>query len=81
MAPKVINRVYKAAKNYVAWKSKNQPHYKPWLNPEQMMSDLPRFDPADIQEFDITASSDSLEEAGEAQESDLKDEDLWGRGV
>lgn len=76
MAPKVINRLYKAGKNYQAWKSKNRPEYKPWLFPEQMMLDLPRLDPSDIEQFDMSTSSDSLEEECSMKEEDVMDEDL-----
>ncbi|XP_076468257.1 START domain-containing protein 10-like [Babylonia areolata] len=75
MAPKVTNRLYKAAKNYPAWKSKNQPEFKPWLFPEQMMASLPLYDPADLQEFKMSASSESLEELGEMREEDFQDDD------
>nr|KAG5687275.1 hypothetical protein BaRGS_010262 [Batillaria attramentaria] len=76
MAPKVVNRLYKAGKNYLSWKSKNRPEYKPWLFPEQMMTDLPRLDPSDIQLFDMAASSDSLDEECNLREEEFKDEDL-----
>lgn len=76
MAPKVMNRLLKAAKNYPAWKSKNRPEYKPWLNPEQMMVELPRYSPADIVPLDVKSSSDSLEETGGMVEGDFQDDDL-----
>ncbi|XP_005097481.1 START domain-containing protein 10 [Aplysia californica] len=74
-APKVIGRIYKAAKGYEAWKSKNRPEFKPWANPEQMMSSLPKFNPADVASDEkLAASNESLEE-GELEEADFKDED------
>ncbi|KAL8562216.1 hypothetical protein ACOMHN_005201 [Nucella lapillus] len=75
MAPKVMNRLYKAAKNYTGWKSKNQPELKPWLYPEQMVVSLPTFDPADLEEFKLSASCESLEEPGDFREEDFQDED------
>jgi hypothetical protein len=76
MAPKVMNRLLKAAQKYPAWKSKNRPEYKPWLNAEQMMMDLPRFSPEDIDTYDMQASSDSIEETADMSETDVKDDDL-----
>lgn len=75
-APKVINRIYKAAKNYQSWKLKNNPDWKPWINPEQMMSNLSKFNPEDVVEtLDISSQDEELEEEGEIQEADWKDDD------
>ncbi|GFR96989.1 PCTP-like protein [Elysia marginata] len=77
-APKVISRIHKAAKSYSSWKAKNRPDFKPWLYPEQMMSELPRFNPDDIVSGEkLAASSESLEEEeeGACKEADLEDED------
>ncbi|XP_059152728.1 START domain-containing protein 10-like [Physella acuta] len=74
-APKVINRIYKAAKTYHTWKAKNNPSFKPWLNPEQMMTMLPPYNPADNVVQDVmTGSKESLDEE-ELNEADFKDED------
>jgi hypothetical protein len=74
-APKVINRIYKAAKTYHTWKAKNQPNVKPWLNPEQMLTILPKYNPADIISNEkLEASSESLDE-DEMIEADFKDDD------
>lgn len=70
----VISRIYKATKNYHAWKAKNRPDFKPWLNPEQMMTFLPRFNQVDIVSNEkLGASSESLEE--DMSEADFKDDD------
>lgn len=70
----VINRIYKAAKNYHSWKAKNRPDFKPWLNPEQMMAFLPKYTASDVSNEKLSASSDSLEEE-EFNEADFKDDD------
>ena len=41
-----------------------------------MMSELPRFNPEDIEQYDMQASSDSVEETEELSEGDIQDEDL-----
>ncbi|CAL1527500.1 unnamed protein product [Lymnaea stagnalis] len=74
-APKVINRIYKAAKNYKSWKAKNRPEFKPWLNPEQMMTMLPKYNPTDVVSPEkLTSSRESLDE-GDMNEADFQDDD------
>uniref|UniRef100_A0A0B6ZJ74 START domain-containing protein 10 n=1 Tax=Arion vulgaris TaxID=1028688 RepID=A0A0B6ZJ74_9EUPU len=74
-APKVISRIHKATKNYDSWKAKNRPDFKPWSNPEQMMTFLPKFSQSDIVSNEkLRASSDSLEE-GDLTEADYRDDD------
>ena len=70
----VINRIYKAAKNYQSWKSKNRPEWKPWNNPEQMMSGLSSFNPDDVD----TSPPEQQEEEdeGDLQEGEWNDEDF-----
>lgn len=48
--------VHKAGQEYPAWKQKNSPQHKPWLQPEQ--STLPTMDPAELS----IQRADSLED-------------------
>ncbi|XP_046563160.1 START domain-containing protein 10-like [Haliotis rubra] len=76
LAPKVVSRIYKACKKYKDWKSKNNPHFKPWLNAEQMMSNLPRLDPAAIKPINAGISQESLDEEEDINEEDIRMEDF-----
>lgn len=40
-APKVVDKMDKAARGYVEWKKENKPEWKPWLKPEQMTPPTP----------------------------------------
>lgn len=74
--PKVISRIYKAARKYSGWKQKHDPGYKPWLFPEQCR--LPparpgelsvRADEVDIiDESQVAEGVDSLDEASDDDE-------------
>ncbi|XP_070552653.1 START domain-containing protein 10-like [Ptychodera flava] len=72
IAPKIMQRVYKACLKYPSWKAKNNPNHKPWLYPEQ--NTLPRLKLDDIlQRADY--STESLDES-ELQEDEFKVADL-----
>ncbi|KAL1462873.1 hypothetical protein WDU94_014677, partial [Cyamophila willieti] len=36
--PKMIKNLLKASRNYFEWKCNNNPHFKPWVYPEQLQS-------------------------------------------
>uniref|UniRef100_A0A8D8X090 START domain-containing protein 10 n=1 Tax=Cacopsylla melanoneura TaxID=428564 RepID=A0A8D8X090_9HEMI len=36
--PKMIKNLLKASRNYFEWKCNNNPHFKPWIYPEQLQS-------------------------------------------
>jgi StAR-related lipid transfer protein 10 len=75
LAPKVMSKLYKACKNYVAWKSKHDPHFKPWIFPEQ--NTLPKLNADEILSIveatgaDMIDETDALEETVE-EELELK---------
>lgn len=59
-----MKSVYKAGKNYSAWKAQNSPEHKPWLYPIQ--SELPMMDPAELS----IQRADSLENVDETYTRD-----------
>ncbi|CAF1234430.1 unnamed protein product [Adineta ricciae] len=65
LVPKIIKKLAKACTKYDKWKSKNDPHLKPWLYPDQLT--VPRLNPADLGTFNaqetLTASADTGEAA------------------
>ncbi|XP_033743458.1 START domain-containing protein 10-like [Pecten maximus] len=73
MAPKVMSRIYKACKNYEAWKSMNNPRMKPWLYPEQMT--LPRLDMTQIKPASEFTSTESIDESF-IKEDEINEDDV-----
>lgn len=61
--------VHKAGQEYPAWKQKNSPQHKPWLQPEQ--STLPTMDPAELS----IQRADSLEDVDVDARDEGQDED------
>ncbi|XP_032410365.1 START domain containing 14 [Xiphophorus hellerii] len=67
LAPRVLSSVHQAGKNYPAWKKKNSPDVKAWLNPKQ--NKLPYIDPAVLS----IQRADSLENVDESSKLDGQD--------
>lgn len=73
-----MSKLYKASKNYEAWKSKHDPHLKPWIYPEQ--NTLPKLHVDEILSIaettgaEVIDETDAVEEAAE-EELDLKIQD------
>ncbi|XP_035681930.1 START domain-containing protein 10-like [Branchiostoma floridae] len=76
-APRMMQKIHKAAMKYPAWKSQHKPAWKPWLYPEQIT--VPRVNYDDLSPVVLAAlpdsSSDIMEEM-EALEEDFKDENF-----
>jgi len=73
LAPKIMNKMHKASRGYESWKAKHNPHFKPWLYPEQIS--LPRLNMSEISTMVDCQSMDSLDESSVLEE-DVKDEEL-----
>ncbi|XP_054020889.1 START domain-containing protein 10 [Dryobates pubescens] len=73
LAPKAMKKLYKACLKYPEWKQRHQPHFKPWLYPEQCQ--LP---PMALSELSLqhAESLENIDESGldEARE-EASDED------
>ncbi|KAB7501109.1 PCTP-like protein [Armadillidium nasatum] len=67
LAPKMINVLHKACNEYTKWKLENNPHFKPWIYPEQMT--LPRIS---LQQLQIDANSVALEDEEDKCDSETK---------
>uniref|UniRef100_A0A5F8G4F0 START domain-containing protein 10 n=1 Tax=Monodelphis domestica TaxID=13616 RepID=A0A5F8G4F0_MONDO len=68
LAPKAMKKMYKACMKYPEWKQKHQPHFKPWLHPEQ--SPLPS---VALSELSVQ-HADSLENIDESTVAESRDE-------
>ncbi|XP_062423483.1 START domain-containing protein 10 [Rhea pennata] len=76
LAPKAMKRMYKACLKYPAWKLQHNPHFKPWLFPEQ--SPLPAVALAELsvqhadslENIDESALAEGRDDRGEASDDD-----------
>ena len=70
-----IRTLQKACRKYDKWKSKQKnPNFKPWLDPEQLMTSLPKLNWADVQ-VDMPshhASQENLEDEEIMDEKEVK---------
>ena len=67
VAPKMAGRIHKVARAYPAWKEKNRPHHKPWINPEQIC--IPRLDRRDICSMDEVLQKEVIDESELSEEN------------
>lgn len=74
LAPKAMKKMYKACIKYPEWKQKHQPHFKPWLHPEQ--SPLPSLALSELS----VQHADSLENIDESAVTESREERAGGAG-
>uniref|UniRef100_A0A8D1NPS8 START domain-containing protein n=1 Tax=Sus scrofa TaxID=9823 RepID=A0A8D1NPS8_PIG len=74
LAPKAMKKMYKACVKYPEWKQKHQPHFKPWLHPEQ--SPLPSLALSELS----VQHADSLENIDESAVAESREERAGGAG-
>ncbi|XP_070154658.1 START domain-containing protein 10 [Polyergus mexicanus] len=67
-APKMVKRLHKASVNYPSWKVLNNPNYKPWHYPEQIMAPRIR-----IEECIKSAEEEKNSKYNYVDESDLRE--------
>uniref|UniRef100_A0A5F9DL95 START domain-containing protein 10 n=1 Tax=Oryctolagus cuniculus TaxID=9986 RepID=A0A5F9DL95_RABIT len=72
LAPKAMKKMYKACVKYPEWKQKHQPHFKPWLHPEQ--SPLPSLALSELS----VQHADSLENIDESAVAESREERASG---
>lgn len=69
-----MKKMYKACVKYPEWKQKHQPHFKPWLHPEQSL--LPSLALSELS----VQHADSLENIDESAVAESREERLGGAG-
>eukprot|EP00069_Balaena_mysticetus_P000639 bmy_03676T0 len=74
LAPKAMKKMYKACVKYPEWKQKHQPHFKPWLHPEQ--SPLPSLALSELS----VQHADSLENIDESAVAESREERMGSAG-
>lgn len=72
--PQAMKKMYKACVKYPEWKQKHQPHFKPWLHPEQ--SPLPSLALSELS----VQHADSLENIDESSVAESREERVVGAG-
>lgn len=72
--PQAMKKMYKACVKYPEWKQKHQPHFKPWLHPEQ--SPLPSLALSELS----VQHADSLENIDESAVTESREERTGGAG-
>jgi len=60
----LTKKLAKACTKYDKWKAKNNPNFKPWLNPEQMT--IERFKPNEIGTLDVNETLTTSANTNEA---------------
>ncbi|XDA84427.1 hypothetical protein R6Z07F_014239 [Ovis aries] len=74
LAPKAMKKMYKACVKYPEWKQKHQPHFKPWLHPEQ--SSLPSLALSELS----VQHADSLENIDESAVAESREDRTGSAG-
>lgn len=72
--PQAMKKMYKACVKYPEWKQKHQPHFKPWLHPEQSL--LPSLALSELS----VQHADSLENIDESAVAESREERTGGAG-
>ncbi|XP_032907070.1 START domain-containing protein 10 [Catharus ustulatus] len=76
LAPKAMKKMYKACLKYPEWKQKHDPHFKPWLFPEQSrlpplaLSELSLQHADSLENIDESSLAESKEDRGEGSDED-----------
>ncbi len=73
-----MSRIQKACQRYQGWKKDNNPHFKPWIYPEQM--NLPRLNLQDIHDMAECRSYESIDESGvleDIAQQEIDDNNIW----
>ncbi|NWZ58340.1 STA10 protein, partial [Spizaetus tyrannus] len=76
LAPKAMKKMYKACLKYPEWKLKHNPHFKPWLFPEQSrlpalpLSELSLQHADSLENIDESSLAETKDDRGEASDED-----------